>query len=66
MNPAKRFSSLLDYNDPFSFANGRRKKRADYFNSLLHRLPFSRPITILDLGGGLGYWKAMGFPDPTR
>lgn len=66
MNSAKLFSSLFDYDDPSSFVNRRRKKRADDFNALLHQIPFSRLITILDLGGGAGYWKAMGFLDPAR
>jgi SAM-dependent methyltransferase len=66
MNPAKRFSSLFDYDDPSSFVNKRRRKRANYFNSLLRQLSPSKPVTILDLGGGVGYWRATGFPDPAR
>lgn len=39
-----------------------RNKRFQFFLSLLRSLP--KPITILDIGGTVEFWKAMDFNEP--
>lgn len=39
-----------------------RNKRFQFFLNLLQKLP--KPLTILDIGGTVDFWKAMNFKEP--
>jgi len=49
---------LTDYHDPGSFVNRLRRRRFDFFLSLMARVP--RPLTLLDVGGTQLFWMTMG------
>lgn len=52
---------LSDNKDNSSLAHKMRAKRFGFFLSLVNDLP--KPLSILDIGGTIGYWEAMGFQE---
>jgi 2-polyprenyl-3-methyl-5-hydroxy-6-metoxy-1,4-benzoquinol methylase len=50
---------LADNTDKTSLAHRMRTKRFGFFLSLVKELP--RPLSILDIGGTIGFWDAMEF-----
>lgn len=52
---------LADNNNPASLASKARRKRFDFFLSLLSALP--KPVRILDIGGTQEFWKNMQYTD---
>lgn len=50
---------LSDNKDKTSLSHKMRSRRFGFFLSLIRDLP--RPLSILDIGGTIGFWEAMGF-----
>lgn len=53
---------IADNTDHHSLSTQFRRKRFQFFLSLIQQLP--RPLHILDIGGTEAYWNMMGFNDP--
>lgn len=53
---------LSDNKDKNSLSHRMRSQRFAFFLSLVKDLP--RPLSILDIGGTIGFWEAMGFNEP--
>ena len=53
---------IADNTDQHSLSTQFRRKRFQFFLSLINQLP--RPLHILDIGGTEDYWNMMGFNDP--
>jgi hypothetical protein len=51
--------ALVDYKSGDSLALQYRRRRFQFFQSLLDRLP--RPVRILDVGGTEAFWRIVGF-----
>lgn len=57
--------SLFDHNHPDSFVNKLRKKRFATIRQTLEQLIREKgKIRVLDIGGDMGYWKAMEWSNP--
>lgn len=54
---------MTDFEDGGSFLGSLRRKRFSIFLKLVEGLP--KPVRVLDIGGTTGYWKAMGYDDPS-
>jgi SAM-dependent methyltransferase len=54
------FTGLADNTNPRSLASRLRRRRLAFFSSLLARVP--DPVTILDVGGSLPFWKHAPLP----
>lgn len=52
---------VADNSNHTSWSHQFRSQRFQFFLSLMENLP--RPLKILDIGGTLAFWKAMGFQD---
>ena len=50
---------LFDQRNPRSLSNRLRRKRIEYFTTLLEQ--DDRPLKILDIGGTQIFWEMMGF-----
>ena len=55
------FKKIADNHQDDSLATQMRRRRFQFFLSLLDTVP--RPLTILDVGGTQGFWERMGFID---
>lgn len=55
------FKKIADNHQDDSLATQMRRRRFQYFLSLLDIVP--RPLTVLDVGGTQGFWERMGFVD---
>ena len=68
MSIAKRlFPHLLSYEDPNSFVNCCRRKRSKLIWACLELAAQDmRPVRILDVGGAIEFWQAIGIPSPDR
>lgn len=53
--------SIADTRNPRSLASKLRRKRFDFFKSLVARVP--RPLTILDVGGTEAFWQDLDLLD---
>jgi hypothetical protein len=61
------FPKLFSYEDSESFVNRCRRRRAVLIWQCLESYaPSHGRLRILDVGGGLGFWRAIGLPDPHR
>jgi hypothetical protein len=54
------FASIADHRRPDSLAARLRRRRHEFFAGLLARV--ERPITILDVGGTVEFWRDMPVP----
>jgi hypothetical protein len=68
MSIAKRlFPHLLSYEDPDSFVNRCRRRRSKLIWACLERVAQDmKPVRILDVGGAIEFWQAIGMPSPDR
>jgi hypothetical protein len=53
------FSRIVDHRDPASLAARLRRRRHEFFEGLLARVP--APIRILDVGGTVEFWNNVTF-----
>ena len=53
------FARIVDHREPASLAARLRRRRHEFFEGLLSGV--ARPITILDVGGTVGFWKNFSF-----
>lgn len=53
--------NIADNKNKQSISHQYRTKRFEFFKKLLNRLP--KPISILDIGGTVEFWKAMEFEE---
>ena len=61
------FPRIFSYVDPDSFVNRCRRRRSALIWERLQQVPPSGGLVrILDVGGCLGFWYAIGLPDPSR
>jgi len=56
------FNTIANNTNNQSLSHRMRKKRFQFFLSILYKLP--KPISILDIGGTVEFWKAMQFTEP--
>jgi hypothetical protein len=68
MNLARRlFPKLFSYADPESFVNRCRRRRAALIWACLESCaPPEGRLRILDVGGGIAFWRVIGLPDAAR
>lgn len=55
-------NTIADNTNSQSLSHQFRNKRFQFFLSILKDLP--KPLSILDIGGTVGFWKAMQFNEP--
>jgi len=56
------FNTIANNTNNQSLSHRMRKKRFEFFLSILHQIP--KPLSILDIGGTVEFWKAMQFNEP--
>ena len=56
------FNTIANNTNNQSLSHRMRKKRFEFFLSILHQIP--KPVSILDIGGTVEFWKAMQFNEP--
>ncbi len=55
-------NTIADNTNSKSLSHRFRNKRFQFFLSILNKLP--KPLSILDIGGTVEFWKAMEFNEP--